>query len=135
VSTQTKVIPEHLTYLLEGKTFPVVATVGPHGEPQANPVWFGWDGELIRFSQSPTTQKVRNLKRDNRIALAFLDVENPYIYLEVRGTVVDIEEDPDLTFLNSMAKKYLDQDKYPWHQEGDQHVVVIVKPEHTTSMG
>ena len=34
-----------------------------------------------------------------------------------------------------MAKKYLGQDVYPWHQEGDERVVVVVRPEHTTSMG
>jgi hypothetical protein len=34
-----------------------------------------------------------------------------------------------------MAKKYLDQDVYPWHRPGDEHVVVIVEPQRTTSMG
>jgi hypothetical protein len=34
-----------------------------------------------------------------------------------------------------MAKKYIDQDVYPWHQPGDQRVVVKVSPTHTTQMG
>lgn len=49
--------------------------------------------------------------------------------------VADIEEDPGRHFVNSMAKKYLDQDVYPWHRPGDEHVVVIVEPARTTSMG
>jgi hypothetical protein len=34
-----------------------------------------------------------------------------------------------------MAKKYLGQDVYPWHQPGDERVVIVIRPEHTTQMG
>ncbi len=61
--------------------------------------------------------------------------ENPYRYLEVRGEVVRIEEDPDLDFINSMAKKYLGLNKYPNHRPGDERVVLFVRPRHTTQMG
>jgi hypothetical protein len=53
----------------------------------------------------------------------------------VRGTVVEIADDPENAFINSMAKKYLDQDVYPWHQPTDHRVVVKVLPTHTTQMG
>ena len=50
------------------------------------------------------------------------------------GPVRDLN-DPDLDFINSMAKKYLGMDRYPYHQSGDKRVVVFVRPEHTTQMG
>jgi len=56
-------------------------------------------------------------------------------HLEIRGRVVRIDEDPDRHFVNAMAKKYLDQEMYPWHRHGDEHVVVVVEPERTTHMG
>jgi hypothetical protein len=34
-----------------------------------------------------------------------------------------------------MAKKYLDQDKYPFRQPGEVRVIFKIRPEHTTSMG
>jgi hypothetical protein len=34
-----------------------------------------------------------------------------------------------------MAKKYMGQEKYPWDRPGDDRVIVVVEPEHTTSMG
>ena len=46
-----------------------------------------------------------------------------------------VEQDPDLEFINSMAKKYLSVDEYPYHQPGDERVVVYVKPRHATYMG
>jgi len=53
----------------------------------------------------------------------------------VRGKVIRIDEDPNLNFINAMAKKYLNQDVYPWHQPGDERVVIVVEPEHITTMG
>lgn len=128
-------IPESHADLLEKQGYAHVATVGPNGEPQSSPVWYGWDGQHISFSQTTTRQKLRNLQREPRVALSILDPENPYRYLEVRGRVVTVDDDPDNAFINSMAKKYMDQDVYPWHQPGDQRVVVRIAPEHTSTMG
>jgi len=118
--------------LLHTTTLAHIATVGPQGEPQCTPVWFDWDGNTFRFSQTKTRQKFRNLQRDPRIALSLVDPNNPYRSLEIRGKVVRIEEDPDLHFLNAMTKRYLGRDTYPWHQPGDEHFIIVVQPEHTT---
>jgi PPOX class probable F420-dependent enzyme len=128
------VIPEKYTDLLESNALANVATIGPKGEPQNNPVWFGWDGTHILFSQTKGRQKYHNLQREPRVALSIVDPANPYRYLEIRGKVVRIDEDSDLAFINSMAKKYLDQDVYPWHKPEDERVVVLVEPERTSNM-
>lgn len=128
-------IPESHADILDKKAFASVATIGPNGEPQNNPVWFGWDGSKIRFSQTTTRQKYRNMQGDRRVALSILDPDDPYRYIEVRGVVVDVEDDPDLDFINSMALKYLGLDRYPWHQPGDERVVIVIEPSHSTTMG
>jgi PPOX class probable F420-dependent enzyme len=133
--SQQLIIPAGYEDLLESTAFAHVATLGPHGEPQSNPVWFDWDGEHVKFSQTKTRQKYRNLQREPRIALSIVDPENPYRYLEIRGEVTRVEEDPNIDFISSMAKKYLGLDRYPYHQPGDERVVVFVRPEHTTQMG
>ncbi|CAN5536069.1 PPOX class F420-dependent oxidoreductase [soil metagenome] len=135
MTTDNGQIPEGYRDLLETTALIHVATIGPDGEPQSNPVWFDWDGEHIKFSQTKTRQKYRNVSRDSRIAVSMVDPENPYRYLEVRGEITEIEEDPNLDFINAMSKKYLGMDEYPNHQPGDERVVLYVKPEHTTQMG
>ena len=135
IQDQKPPVPEDYKDLLSSTALAHVATIGPKNEPQSNPVWFDWDGEHVKFSQTKTRQKYRNLNRDPRIALSVVDPQNPYRYLEIRGEVTQIEEDPDLDFINSMAKKYLGLDKYPNHQPGDERVVIFVKPRHTTQMG
>lgn len=134
-ANRTTVIPEKYLDLLESKALADVATIGPKGEPQVNPVWFDWDGTYIKFSQTTTRQKLKNVQRDPRIALSIVDPENPYRYLEVRGKVVRVDPDPDKAFIDKMAQKYLGAEKYPWNQPGDERVVVVIEPERVTSMG
>jgi PPOX class probable F420-dependent enzyme len=101
----------------------------------SNPGWFDWDGEHVKISQTKVRQRCRNMNREPQIALSLVDPENPYRYLEIRGEVTRIDEDPNLDFINSMAKKYLGMDKYPNHQPGDERVVILVCLEHTTRIG
>ncbi len=128
-------IPEQYLDLLDSTALADVATIGPGGEPQVNPVWFGWDGKHFRFSQTTARQKKKNLDRDPRIAVSIVDPANPYRYLEIRGKVIEVEDDPDNAFINAMAKKYMGVDEYPWHNPGDHRIVVVIEPVHTTQMG
>jgi PPOX class probable F420-dependent enzyme len=128
-------IPASHADLLETTALAHVATIGPDGLPQNNPVWFGWDGTHVLFSQTTGRQKYRNPQANPAVALSIVDSTNPYRYLEIRGTVVEIVDDPGNAFINSMAKKYMGQDVYPWHQPTDHRVVVKVQPTKTSQMG
>jgi len=134
-TTTVSVIPADKMDLLESKALADIATIGPHGEPQLNPVWFGWDGAHLLFSQTTTRQKYKNLQRDPRIALSIVDPENPFRYLEIRGQVVRFDPDPDKAFIDQMAQKYLGVEKYPWSQPGEDRVVIVVEPQRVTAMG
>jgi PPOX class probable F420-dependent enzyme len=127
------VIPEDKIDILESTALAHVATIGPDGEPQVNPVWFAWDGSNISFAMSQGRQKFRNLERDPRIAISILDPANPYRYLEIRGRVIRYEPDTEHSFVNTLAKKYLNLDETP--VKNPDGVRVIVEPDRTSSMG
>ena len=132
----SSVIPESHADLLESTAVAHIATLGPDGAPQNSPVWFGWDGAHLRFTQVTRLQrKVQNLRREPRVAVSIVDPANPYRYLEIRGTVERIDPDPDGAYIDAMARKYLGEERYPWGTPGDEYVVVVIRPEHTTSMG
>lgn len=128
------IIPSSHSDLLDARTMWHIATKGPDGSLQSTPVWGGWDGEHFVFSVTTGRQKYRNLQADPNIAVSGTDPENPYRYLEIRGRVVRFDDDSSNTFIDSMAKKYVDIDSYPFHQPGDQRVVVVVEPTHTSQM-
>ena len=103
-------IPEKFSDLLQKKAFANLATLMPDGEPQVTPVWFDYDGQNIRVNTAKGRQKDRNMRRDPRVSLAIMDPENPYRYLEIRGTVADITQDGADAHIDSLAKKYLGKD-------------------------
>ncbi|GAA1784190.1 MULTISPECIES: PPOX class F420-dependent oxidoreductase [Streptomonospora] len=125
-------IPDDREDILHKPSFAHVATLGPHGEPQANPVWIDWDGDHVRFSQTRGRQKYRNLLRDDRIAMSVQDPDDPYRYVEVRGRVESIEEDDGNAFIDHLAKRYLGRDRYPWAAPDEERIVISVRPEHAT---
>ena len=129
-----QVIPEAFLDLFDSKAIAHIATIGPSGAPQVSPVWIGWDGTHLRFSQSPNAQKLKNLRRDARVAISIVDPTNDLRYLEVRGRVVDIEDDPTYSFLNEMSRKYWDLEPYPHQEEGSVPVVIVIEPLRTSQM-
>ena len=120
-------IPESHYDILEGKNFAQVAVVMPNGSLANNIVSFNWDGEYLRFSTLKSRQKYKNLVADQRVAVCIVDPENAWRYLEIRGRV-EIEEDKDRTFINSIAKKYMDMDEYPYDRPDDERVTFTVIP-------
>ena len=73
-----------------------------------SPIWFDWDGELLRFAHTTKRQKYRNVQRSPRVALSISDPDNPYRYLEVRGDVERIEPDPTASLLLRLTDRYSD---------------------------
>lgn len=128
-------IPEKFLDLFNKKAFANLGTLMPDGRPQVTPVWIDFDGEHVIFNSAKGRQKDRNVRREPRVALAIMDPDNPYRYLEIRGRVVEITEQGAAAHIDKMAKKYIGKDKYPWGKPGEVRVIYKIKPEHTTVMG
>lgn len=99
-------IPDVFHDVLRSKAVAFVSTIGPRGEPQVTPQWFLWDGEAVRISLVEGRQKLRNLRRDPRIAVAVADPADPTYYLELRGTIGDLVPDPGCRLEREIAHKY-----------------------------
>lgn len=99
-------IPDGYAPLLEQPNYGHLATTRPDGTPQVNPMWFDWDGEVLRFTHTNKRQKYRNIEVTPQIALSISDPENPYRYLEVRGVVEDIVPDPEGAFYLHLNDRY-----------------------------
>jgi hypothetical protein len=75
------------------------------------------------------------MRRDKRVALSVQDPENPYRYLAVQGEVAEITEEGADAHIDSLAKKYLGKDKYPFRQPGEVRVIYRIKPVQVHTMG
>ena len=128
-------IPQQFSDLFEKRTFASLVTLMPEGSPQVTPVWCDFDGTHVLINTAKGRQKHRNLSRNPRVALAMMDPDDSYRYLEVRGEVEEMTEEGAWDHIHKMAKKYLDQDKYPYAQPGEVRLIIKIRPQHYSAMG
>jgi PPOX class probable F420-dependent enzyme len=125
-----KTIPDKFLDLVSNtkKAFANIATVMPDGSPQVTPVWFDYTGGRIRINTAKGRVKERNMKEGTKVALCIMDPDNPYRYIQVRGKVAKVSETGADAHIDSLAKKYIGQDRYPWHQPGEVRVTCEIEP-------
>jgi PPOX class probable F420-dependent enzyme len=128
-------IPDKYRDLFTKRAFASLATVMPDGSPQVTPVWVDLGGDLVLVNTARGRQKDKNMRRDPRVAMAIIDPENPYRYLEIRGRVAEITEEGADPHIDKMAKKYLGADKYPYRQPSETRVIFKIQPERVNTMG
>jgi PPOX class probable F420-dependent enzyme len=118
-------IPDSHRDLLEGDVL-TLATSGEDGFPQVSEVWFVVEDGQIAMSLNTRRQKVKNLETEPACAVLLLDLQNPYRYLEVRGTAV-VAPDEDRAFAERVGAKY-NADLREHDAPGDRRVVVRIVP-------
>jgi PPOX class probable F420-dependent enzyme len=129
-------IPEKYVDLLEQKKAVAnLATVMPDGTPQVTPVWFDYTGGKVRVNSAKGRVKTRNMTQGSAVALAILDPENPYRYIQIRGRVARVVEEGASAHIDALTKKYLGQDKYPYSQPGEVRVMFEIEPTSAQAMG
>ena len=121
--------------LTDKKAFANLATIMPDGSPQVTPVWFDYTNGRIRVNTAKGRVKARNMAEGSRVAVAILDPDNAYRYLQVRGKVVHVIEAGAKEHIDSLAKKYLGKDVYPWHSPNDVRVIYEIEPLKVQTMG
>lgn len=133
------IIPESHLDLLERPVVITLVTLMPDGQPQASPVWFSYNGEHIWLNSAAGRQKDRNMRARPRVTMLFVDPEDPYRYMEVRGVVQEINEEQGLEHINMLSDRYWGRPDYFAGKEErratEQRVVYKVKPEHVVARG
>ena len=128
-------LSKYLDLLTEKKAFANLATLMPDGSPQVTPVWVDYKGGLVRVNTAKGRVKARNMKEGAPVALAIMDPDDAYRYIQVRGRVTRSTEQGADAHIDQLAKKYLGRDKYPYAKPGEVRVIYEIEPTSTSSMG
>ena len=128
-------VPAGYDDLLERPLYGHMASIRPDGSVQVSPMWFDWDGELLRFAHTTKRQKYRNVQINPLVAMSVSDPDDPYRYLELRGEVVRLEPDPTATFFRRIANRYSGDEPHPdaplageAPHDAPDWVVIVVRP-------
>lgn len=125
-------IPADYVHLLEEPNFGSLGTIRPDDTVQVSPMWFQYDGEVIRFTHTTKRAKYRNLQHNPSMSLAVMDPADQTSYLEVRGKLIAIEPDPEGAFYVVLGKRYGNPEQTPPRDAADR-VILVMSVEHTAS--
>jgi PPOX class probable F420-dependent enzyme len=134
--SMTAAVPDKYLDLLQQKTaFASLATVMADGTPQVTPVWFDYRDGKLRVNTARGRVKSRTMKEGAPVALAIMDPDNPYRYIQIRGRVDRVTEQGASEHIDSLAKKYLGKDKYPFAQPGEVRLMYEIAPTSAHGLG
>lgn len=106
-------IPDTARELLESDAVAHVVTLDENGGPQVTAAWVGLEGDEIVFATLPDQRKLKNLRRDPRIALSVPSTRRNewglLEYLVVYGTA-RVTEGGAAEILQRLAYTYIGPD-------------------------
>ena len=133
------VLPEAARALLESDAVATVVTIDQDGSPQVTAAWVGLDGDEIVIATMPDQRKLRNLRRDPRVAISVLSsTRNAWgllEYLVVYGTAL-VTEGGAADKLQELAHTYLGPDVvFPNMPDPPPGFVTRITPERIGGVG
>jgi PPOX class probable F420-dependent enzyme len=124
----TAISKEDIPKLFAGRNLVFISTLSNDGSPHITPVWADMEGEFVLINTFDGSVKVKNAKRDPRVALSIVETYNTYNMVSMKGKVVDITSEGADAHLHKLAKKYLGIGKYYYRKPKHQRVIMKIKP-------
>ena len=122
---QAEQLSEEIKALIRGANFGHLATLMRDGAPHVDPVWIDLEGETIIVCSGTGSLKARNTKRDARVGLSVVAMDNPYKEAQLRGRVIEQRPDPDLTVIDRVSRKYTCK-PFPFRDKPAERVVLVI---------
>lgn len=103
-------IPMEIRKLIESGSPAHFVTLNPDGSPQVTLVWVGLDGEDIVAGHLPENRKVKNIRRDPRVAISLQAASKSSLGLTEYAVLygeAHIEEGGAAALLHRLAQIYI----------------------------
>ena len=113
--------------LLDKPNHAVVSTLNADGSVHSTVVWVDVQDGRLALNSAVGRAWPNNLERDPRLTVLVYDEDDPYDYVEVRGSARGTTEGAD-AHIDRLAKKYLDADSYPFRVPDEQRITYVVEP-------
>ena len=120
-------LSDEIRKLLDCPNFAHLATLMPDGSPQSVPVWVAREGDRILIATGEGSLKAKNTRRDPRVSLSIVDMDDPYSEAQLRGRVVDRRPAGEFKGMDPISHKYTGRPFPIRNPEG--RVVLVVEVE------
>jgi PPOX class probable F420-dependent enzyme len=99
-------VPPEVDAFLAKPNSAVIATLRPDGSPHTAATWYDWEDGRVLVNMEDTRLRLRFMRRDPRASVTVLDEKSWYTHVTVLGRVVSIDDDPDLSDIDRLARRY-----------------------------
>jgi PPOX class probable F420-dependent enzyme len=99
-------VPPEIDAFLRKPNPAVIATLQPDGSPNSVATWYLWEAGRVLVNMDVTRARLEWMRRDPHVALTVLDEASWYSHVSLRGRVVAIEHDTDLSDIDRLARHY-----------------------------
>jgi PPOX class probable F420-dependent enzyme len=102
----TPPLPDGLRALLAKPNPAVVSTLRKDGAPVSVATWYLLEGDRLLVNMDATRVRLGHLRRDPRVALTAMDVDDWYTHVSVVGRVAKMADDEGLAGIDRLAAHY-----------------------------
>jgi PPOX class probable F420-dependent enzyme len=102
-------LPRELDEFLAQPNPSVIATLEPDGSPNTVGTWYLWEHGRVLVTMDEGRKRLEYLRRDPRVSITVLGKDDWYHHVSLRGRVVSLEEDSDLSVIDRIARHYTGQ--------------------------
>ena len=121
-------LSDDIKQLVSGPNFAHLASLMSDGSPQVAPVWVDLERDTILICTGEGSLKAKNTRRDTRVALSVIAMDNPYREAQIRGRVVERRPDADFRIMDRISHKYTGK-PFPFRDKPAQRVVLVIAVE------
>src|SRR5215469_9977731 len=127
-------IPDTHRDLLVGPIHGILSTMMQDGQPQSSLVWVDYDDTYVLINTTLERRKGRNMRANPKVTLLLIDPQDGSRWIEVRGTVVEIQREGAEAHADKLARRYASKqhfygDIYPLEQmQKETRVIVTIEP-------
>jgi len=122
-----------LEIVKEGQNYAVIAVPTDDGSIQTVVVWAHADDQgNVRLNSAEGRAWPTNLRKAGRATVTMMADGNPYEWVSIRGKLVEDTQEGADEEINMLAKKYIDEDVYPWKGPDEVRVRFALEPEKVT---
>ena len=118
------VFPADVRELLERPNYVHLSTLRKDGTPRNWVVWVGLEGDRLLICSTDYSWKSKDMRRDSRVGLSVIDLDNPYRMASLQGRVVEIRNDEGCRYMDPISFKYTNR---PFPSRGADRVCFVIE--------
>ena len=111
-----------------------VTTLRSDGSPHNTVVWVDTENGVVRFNTAEGRAKPEHMRQDPRVAITVIDPQDTHKWISVSGRATLTHDGAD-AHIDRLAKKYLNEDVYPWHDPDAPRISVTIDADTIDAVG